>query len=390
MDRGEKTITTHDRKFIGRTIILLAFLCIILFLVSCGYSEEERARMRKIAETGEKNAVNYIQEKYGFLPGVVRVDRCMKRDEVFSDLYAEGCVVAVLEHEGKEFRVHISGESVTVEGVDDFQRELIEEEADRYFADLLGYEICDIYLEYREEPVEDRYSDDQEKNMISEFYRAGDFDNFIKRHTVYCRIDDFLNRDIAEWAEKNPEAVSFLENHVSEYGMRIVLISYRSEEDYENGYTHTYGRGGLMDFDIEQDSLYIRSYMMFVEEGVEYNCFEIQEYDGILFGCIDRKAGADLLIESGRNPWRDLGETKKDPVSEIYSVSGEESGFITVYIPADRYENQWNGRSLYIQHNGENGWSQYEKNIWHTSDKKYIFFMYPDFYGGDFDFAVFP
>ena len=93
--------------------------------------------------------------------------------------------------------------------------------------------------------------------------------------------------------------------------MRIVLISYRSEEDYENGYTHTYGRGGLMDFDIEQDSLYIRSYMMFVEEGVEYNCFEIQEYDGILFGCIDKKAGADLLIESAGIPGGIWGRQKR-------------------------------------------------------------------------------
>lgn len=387
---SERTITIYDRKYISRTVILLALLCITFVLASCGYSEEEKERMRKIEETGEENAVNYIQEKYGFLPGIVRVDLCMKREEVLSDLYAEGCVVAVLEHEGKEFRVHISGEAPTTEGIDDFQRDLIAEEAGRYFADLLGYEIHDIYLEYREEPVEDRYSDDQERNMISEIYRPGDFENFVKRHTVYCRIDDCQNRDIAEWAEKNPEAVSFLENHVSEYGMRAALISYRSVEDYENGYAHTYGSGGLMDFDIEQDSLYIRSYAMFVEEGTEYNCFEMQEYDGILFGCIDKKAGKDLVIESGRNPWRDLGETKKDPVSEIYSVAGEESGFITVYIPADRYEGQWNGRSLYVQHNGENGWSQYEENICRTRDEKYIFFMYPNFYGGDFDFAVFP
>ena len=340
-------------NFIRRMTVISAFLFLPIFLASCGYSREEKERMEEIAKTGEENAVNYIRKKYGFLPEVVSVDLCRERDGAFSDLYAEGCVVVRLEHEGKEFRVHISGESPAAEGTDDFQRDLIEEEAGRYFAGLLGYDIFDIYLEYREEPVEDRYSDSQERNMVSEIYQAGDFESFMERHTLYCRIDDCLNQNFAEWAGENLDAVSFFESHAVEYGMRTVLISYRSAEDYGNGYGHTYGTDGLMNFDIEQDSLYIQSYAMFVEEGTEYDRFEIQEYDGILFGCVDKKPGKDLSVGSGIDLWRDLGETKKAPASGVYSVGGGESDFITVYIPADRYEEQWRGRSVYVQHNGK-------------------------------------
>ena len=364
-------------------------LIISVFLAACGTSGEEKERMREIAETGEENAVNYIREKYGFEPEVLQTKACVIRDDTFG-LQTTGSAEVRMSCEGEEFTVYISGEKNTLEGMDDYQYDRIAEEAEAYFSSLLGYEIYDLYLEYREEQIQDSlYSDDQEMNMISELYQAGDFENFMKRHPVYCRIDDCLGQDFTEFAAANPDAAAFLENAAEHDGMRAVLISYKSREDYESGYSHTYGRGGLMDFNIGQDGLYIQSYAVFASEGMEYNRFEVQEYDGILFCCADKKPEEDLLIGRSTDIWQELGETKKAPVSEIYTAGRKEPGEITVYIPAERFLEQWKGKSVFVQYFEDGSWRQYEPNILYTADEKYIFFTYHNFSGGDFDFAVF-
>lgn len=90
-----------------------------------------------------------------------------------------------MSYEEQTFRVHISGEEENADGLDDYQYALITEEAKEFFSSLLGYEIYDLYMEYRNEQIKsDRYSDEQEENMLSGRYQEGNFEDFMVHHPM--------------------------------------------------------------------------------------------------------------------------------------------------------------------------------------------------------------
>ena len=159
------------RKFFRLTVVMAGLFLFSTLLCACGniYSKEEKEQMQKLSEMGKENAVDYIKEKYGIAPTVTTAEVCTERDGAFSHPSIKGCTIVSMQFGEKRFQVHISGESRTVQGTDDYQYDLIKEEAKEYFKSLLGYEIYDIYLEYREDQIEGSfYSDDQEENLVSE------------------------------------------------------------------------------------------------------------------------------------------------------------------------------------------------------------------------------
>ncbi len=365
--------------------IIISLMCI--FLCACGYSKEEKMRMDHIEEQGKENAADYIRNKYGFIPEIVDTEICMEIGDTDPLPWANGYVIVSMICGDKKFQVHINGEEPGLRGRDNFQQEQIRNEAEAYFRDLLGYDIYDIYLEYKEkERPDDSFPSCHVKYMLEKSYETGDFKNFMKEYSINIRIDDCENQDLTELERNKPAAVKCLQEYARESGMKAILISYKSEADYQNGYEHVYGRGGVLDFGIWDDGLYINSYASFEEEDMDACRFELQEYDGMVFCCIDREEGNDLIISKSQNKWMELEENSGNPLSEVYSINREDSGEITVYIPIERYGKSV---SVFIQYFRENEWRQYECNMDVTRDKKYIFITYQGVYGGTFDFAFF-
>ena len=381
---------THRGCYFNLSLLKLwtlhLFCFALIFLCSCGYSKEEKQRMEKIAELGKQNAKHYIKEKYGFFPEIDDVQICMERDDSSSRSWANGYVLATVNTGEKIFKVHISGETPTLEGRDDFQFELIQKEAKEYFEALLGYEIYDCYLEYRENDTSDNsFPDCHEDNMIEEWYESGSFEDWMQKYPVNIRIDDCTNQDFTQLKEKNPAAIGFFEKYARDYETNAILISYKSMEDYEKGYEHDYGEYGLLDFEIWNDGLYICSYAAFRKESIKIDRFELQEYDGLVFSSIDKMLGNDLEIHD-QEEWKELGETKGTPISKVYSVDTDKSGEITVYIPTKEYGEK---PTIFIQHFENNQWWQYETNPEITRDKNYLMITFHGIPNGSFDFAVF-
>ena len=264
----------------------LIFVLVPLFLCACGYAWEEKRHIKDIAEQGRENAVIYIQEKYGFVPEVENITVCKVQDDGSFFPEADGTVLAVMRYGEDEFRVHISGEEPVLEGADDYQRGLIAEDGKAFFETLLGYGAYDFYLQYGEDTPTDC--------LIGEWYEAGNFEDFMQKNRVTIRMDDCAGQDLTTLPRDNPEAAAFLEEYARDFGMRIVLISYRSGQEYQNGYSYNYGLGSL-GYGIWQDGLYIRSYATCEgDAGICANCFELQEFDGMIFSCVDQAQGSEL------------------------------------------------------------------------------------------------
>lgn len=378
------------RKYWKAAIMVSISLLSALFLGACEFTREEKLQMQEISQTAKENAADYIMEKYGFAAEAVGADVCTERDGAFSHPTITGCAVVTMEYGEKRFKVHISGETDTTLGTDDFQYDLIAQDAKEYFSSILGYDVYDIYLEYlNEQIVGDPYSDRQKRNLVNELYQAGDFENFMQRHPISASVSDCENQDLTGLSEADPGITHYLEKCAAEYDAKVILISYRDEEAYQGGHRHTYGSGRILDFEIEKDGLYIASYAGFEREGAVCSRFGIQEYDGIFVSYIEQIQGSDLTVSGGQRDWMDLGNTKRDPVSEVYSVNSEKSCDITVYVPYEKFAEDWNAKRILIQYQYEDQWTQYDLNLTLTEDKQYLCFTFRNFNGVRFDFAAF-
>lgn len=374
--------------------MVLRLFLLLLFLLpafcACGYSGEEKARMEKIQSLGRENAVNYVIEKYGFTPEVYDVELCMVLGEGEPLPWANGNVLVSMGRGEETFTVRISGEETTLEGADDLQHALICQEAKEYFQELLGYEFQDFYLGYWEEPPCGFASKSREAWLIHPFYPSGNIEDFFQQYPVRIRIDDCIGQDFDQCWEGNPKATVFFQDYGENWGMKTLLISYRSSEDYQRAGTHRYNEGGPIAFDIGNDGLYIRSYAVFSKEEQTVSRFVLQEYEGVIVSCTDPGEGREPAISADQREWMDLGETKGRPCSKVYSVSQDTPGDITVYLPEGAFPEK--GAKAFIQHYYENQWRQYEVNLDRTRDKQYKIFTYHG-YGsgnGDFDFTLFP
>ena len=307
---------------------------------------------------------------------------CKVKDDGSFFPEADGTVLAVMRYGEEEFRVHISGEGAVLTGADDYQRGLIAEDGKAFFETLLGYKAYEFYLQYGEDEA-------PADNLVSERYEAGNFEDFMQKHGGVIRVDDCADRDLTTLSQSNPDAVAFLEEYARDFGMRVVLISYRSEQDYQKGYSHTYGWGSL-DYGIWNDGLYIRSYATCEgDEGFCASRFELQEFDGMIFACIDQAAGDDLLLAVGQKEWLELGETRGEPLAGVYSIDRDDSGEVTVYIPAERFSQYGRRAAIFIQHLYKDEWWQYEDSPEYTTDREYLFITYHGMRGSSFDFAIF-
>lgn len=123
------------------------------------------------------------------------------------------------------------------------------------------------------------------------------------------------------------------------------------------------------------------------EDGQELNRFELLERDGVIFVCVDKRDGDDLEIGMGEKAWLELGETKGEPVSQVYSVNRDDVGEVTVFFPVERDGGKG---SVWIQHKIEgDGWRQYEAGREMTRDGKYVFVTYHGIPDSQFEVGVF-
>ena len=107
-------------------LFLLTILLSITF-VGCGYTAEELVHMHELKENGAINAIKYIENKYGFKPTVVEKKNMYNDGGSVPDFTPtpNGMVHVIMEYQGREFDVKISGEVGSFDGADNYQKKEI-------------------------------------------------------------------------------------------------------------------------------------------------------------------------------------------------------------------------------------------------------------------------
>ncbi len=222
----------------------LALVMSISF-AGCGYSSKDILNMNAYKKTGKANAINYIEEKYGFTPSVNDVANVFPSDNTVPNLTpaATGTVHVSMEYEGKEFTVEISGEEETVDGADDYEKEEI-------------LEGIKSYIKNEYPSVEDVSIPLYENNyFFKEKFTGDNYKDFFEKDNYYSKIIvKTCNHDVSDFP---------LDDFLSKFDCNsIALIDYKNNAKMPNPDSHT----------ISSDTGYtLHSVMPYINQYLWYN-----------------------------------------------------------------------------------------------------------------------
>lgn len=370
-------MSRHSKLFKN---ILLGTVTVILFIVAgCGYTKEEKALMANYEKVAKENAVNYIEEKYGFTPEVkgttvLKVDSGPVPDFTPNPT---GMIKVHMSYNGYMFDVKISGEESTTEGVDDYQREEIAQAFTERLSDEMDIDIVSIDVRYTDDnllegvftDVDSLLEELKDRNLIS---------------IVVKTMDDISEENVQDIAYDGVELlVVSCENQQC-----LDILSgfkYLNEQDYRKNFY----RADYMCTKMREYALYMNGHVFRNEKGeVTYVDYAHKKVDEDMYFAYNRNGepgDASITLASDMAPewdWsKDAGKvdmlpTFTDPkkVSESYAIDFGEHPVVQVFIKeSNRNAKDKAGRYVALQYVDENGKEVYTHIATSSVDEYYSF-----------------
>ena len=213
-----------------KTRIAALMLCCSLLFAGCD-SAEQRAENEKNLKQAEKNAVAYIEEKYGFTPEIS--DSVIERRENTFGTTPETTAMVRMSYNGKEFSVYIDGKNENTDGADNYQQEEIISALHEEFSEIaenakepvgeiksiniVGGEVQDFFIPEVEWDI---------GNLYSAYFDGDNFAEVFGDNS--CKITaDYIE---ADFQCLSSDDFSFL---LSNEKVNLYMVSYRTEKDYQ-------------------------------------------------------------------------------------------------------------------------------------------------------------
>lgn len=219
-----------------KVISVVILLCLSLTLVSGCKLSINKSEERIAAQ----NAIDYVEEKYGFTPKVKKVEEQTLSNALFPSLSKYALVT--VSHDGDEFEVYAKWDEETIEDAHDnyqweeFSEELTEVVEDKL--DCLDYEI-NITIPYLDITVND-YDDliDSDYGVVVDVLTYGLtyncfhqlYNYFLGEHFVFI-LRDYRDNNLPSWDDVSLDFIAS-----SEY----IDLNYSVEFSYEHEERHEY------------------------------------------------------------------------------------------------------------------------------------------------------
>ncbi len=264
-----------------KSVKLTALLLCCSLLFSACDSKEQKAENEKNLRQAEKNAVAYIEEKYGFTPEIIESE-LERYGSLFGSL-PESTAMVRMSYNNKEFSVYIDGESKNTDGADNYQQEEIisalteklSEKAEN--AKGIVGEIRSINIDGGKANSFRPIVEWNCENLYSEYFDGENFAEVFGDEICYVTAD-YIESDFENLQEKD---FDFL---LSNGHVRLYLISYRTEKDYLNSPDY----GEFSDFTgIKKHAILIEESLVFGKDGAEHNEYVLGKYDNFYYYVFD-------------------------------------------------------------------------------------------------------
>lgn len=323
-----------------RAVYLLIVSLTILSLTGC-YSSEKSKLAKQYREQGRINALNYVNEKYGF---DVKV-KSVKEEKICSSVWGcmdsspSGNVIVKLNANGKDFSVYVTGEEASVDAYDNYQMDYIEKDLIDFFKNNISIDLYDYKLSFNSNGIKEYYDGNLEV-MLSyisslELYYVGENDL------------SNLNLDIVE-------------RFLQAYNGTLNLINFKTTtkcEDYKNATIDNMS----LSSNIYKDT----SLQLYHGEKTFYNYNNISNYNNEVYVYSSQDDNIYEIstsnldsIDNYRKLYSNLSDKKIEQITTAYAIRSS-SSLLYIYFPIDKVNVKEDDDILYVSECYVNGKKKY-------------------------------
>lgn len=294
------------------TAVAFSVAAALTALTSCGDSEEQKELNRQYIETAKANAMNYIQDKYGFEPEIT--DAVQEREYGMFSSTPLSTVYVRMNCNNRNFGVYISGASKNTDGYDNYQQEDLYEYVKSFIPEPVDIEL-------RGGAVSTSY-DDFEKECVNMYQTYFDGTNIAemfgeKSCYIYAR---YIGEDFSDIS-----ADTFPEDFFANERINVTLLSYRSEDTYKPNGIRT---------DTEE-AVYLESYCTLNKSETVKKSYPLGQIDNMYYYAEDGLPESVSIREiTPDNPenWDNEFFTY-EAASKAYSIKSGSDCTVWIYFP---------------------------------------------------------
>jgi len=313
-----------------KSVKLTALLLCCSLLFSACDSKEQKAENEKNIRQAEKNAVTYIEEKYGFTPEIIESE--LERYGSLFGSIPESTVMVRMSYNNKEFSVYIDGETENTDGADNYQQEEIisalteklSEKAEN--AKGIVGEIRSINIDGGKANSFRPIVEWNCENLYSEYFNGENFAE-VFGDEICCVTADYIEADFKNLQEND---FDFL---LSNGCVRLYLISYRSEKDYEERPDYSV----FTDFTgIKRHAIQIEESLVFEKGEAEHNEYVLGKHDNFYYYVSDNAPDTVSFTPAempDASEFDGNGIIDGQFVTPAYSISSSVNERIYIYYP---------------------------------------------------------
>lgn len=310
--------------------IAIILIGIVLFS-GCGYTREEKKEMANFEKNGKKNAIEYIQLKYGFTPKILEV-KCEKRGSAaVPNLFpkATGDVYVEMSYDGKKFWTFINGEDHTTQGYDNYQLEEIRKAFLEQMEKRLNSKVESVGLGYGLNA--DRETNYKTCGLVNKYYDGENLKEILEdsryniAEIVYILKED-TNIEKENICNNFGENATYLFINCKDKKASNSMRHFEFEK-YENN----------MDMNIHRVAIYLRDYTLIKNGEKKYVKYDLKKFDNFYYilhegtYCNFKKT----VLDDASN-WNGHGFLNAKQIYSAYSIDTDAEN-IDIWIPMSEF-----------------------------------------------------
>lgn len=238
--------------------VLFSLVCIMMLIIvtGCGLSNEEKQKRENYFTQAKENAINYVQNKYGFKPEIGTAKCTFDNSDTFANNCNEEIIVNV-GYNNKWFEVLINGSYQTIEGSDNYQYDQISK-------DIINLITSDFGAPYKYKV----YYGYEDEGIIDTYYTGSNLSEIIQNNYVMSVVE-YINKESLESVEYKLKSSKY-----SGFNS-LYIVNYKSLDSYNKTSTHTYNiQGSYMEEDFYENSDYLKDAITSVYGETKYYNFK--------------------------------------------------------------------------------------------------------------------
>ena len=342
--------------------ILLAL--IMVTVTGCGYTLEEKRKMKRYEKQGRENAKNYIREKYGIDAKITEINCEKYSSSPVPDFFPSptGNVFVKMKYKGADFLVAISGQKKNTDGLDNYQFQEIATAFAQEMYNITGLHAESAYVCYGEYGT----VKDEKNGMIHTFYDGENLAEVLQKESARAVVS-YANQDV----EQIPVSQISQKTGVD----TILLMDYESREAYQTVQCPYYNLAGWPIENGIENQLYLMNGYRVVGAGEDnYVKCEKKIQDDIIL--ITENPKEQIILEKtsldSQENWNGNGFIDAKQVASAYTFDTN-SEKVYVYFPVEKLDTKDVKEAQLVkqyQYKGETCYDNIISKV--TDDGKYI------------------